>query len=432
MQARIRRASRFSGAVAMPGDKSIGHRAVLFGALARGVTRIENLGLGQDVRSSLSCVGSLGVKVSGEAGVYVLESPGRDGWRKGTIAFDAGNSGTTARLMMGMLAPCDGLEARINGDASLCARPMRRVSKPLAELGAAIKLSENGTLPAAVHGGRLLGRSLHVEVPSAQVKSAVLLAALGAEGETWITGTGGRDHTERMLPLFGAEVRRDPVRGLGVRRTHLAAPSGMLRVPGDPSSAMFFAVAAAICGGDVSVADVCLNPSRTAGFQALRQMGACCDETLVEGGVDLAGSLVCHGPLTQSADLEFDAAEAIDEVPVLAVAAALRPAGSTTFRNAAELRVKESDRLNAVVGGLRAMGADVDEQADAFTVRAGRPLHGAHIDARGDHRIAMAFAVAGLAASGETLVDGAEWAAISFPAFFGELARLSGGAMEVS
>jgi 3-phosphoshikimate 1-carboxyvinyltransferase len=425
------RAPRFGGRVVVPGDKSIGHRAVLLAAAAKGLTRIEGLPGGADVRSSIACIERLGVVIRREADALVVESPGRAGWRRGAVELDAGNSGTTARLMAGLLAPVEGLRATLVGDASLSMRPMRRVSGPLASMGAWMEPGPAGGLPMVVDGRRLEGRNHVLDVASAQVKSALLLAGLDADGETWVREPApSRDHTERMLPLFGAAVRQGTA-GVGVVRTSLVAPLSPVVVPGDVSSAAFFGVAAAITGGEVVIDGVGLNPTRTGVFDVLASMGVCIETVCEADAGEPRGSVRVSGRAVRGVDVRGAMVpRLVDELPVLAVAAALC-AGTSTFRDAGELRVKESDRIRRVVDGLRAMGAEVEEFPDGFAVDGGRPLRGARIDAAGDHRIAMAFSVAGLAASGETVVEGAEWAAISYPGFHETLAALSAGSVRV-
>lgn len=433
MKAIIRRARQFEGTLGVPGDKSISHRAVLFGTLAKGTTRVRGLSSGGDVQTSLGVARRLGVRVSDEGGVLLLESRGRDGWPRGAVALDAGNSGTTARLLLGMLSPVEGLVATLTGDASLSRRPMRRVANPLGLMGANLELAANGSLPALVRGARLHGHPHVLEVASAQVKTALLLAGLGADGETWVREPStSRDHTERLLPTFGAAVTTGE-RGVGVRRSALEAPAQLLEIPGDPSSAAFFAVAAALVPGSrVQVTNVSLNPTRTGAFEVLRAMGARCETEATGGGGEPAGTLHAgSGTLVSTTIAGELVPRLIDELPVLAVAAALA-SGTTVIRDAAELRVKESDRLHLVAAGLQAMGALVEELPDGLVIHGGRPLHGAHLEAHMDHRLAMAFAVAGLVADGQTVVEGAEWADISFPGFFATLARLSGGAVEVA
>lgn len=431
MRAIVTRARKFSGTLRVPGDKSISHRGVLFAAMSRGISRVSGLAPGADVRSSMSCMAQLGVTVRqvGE-GAYELDSPGRDGWRRDAGELDCGNSGTTARLVMGMLAPVDGLVATLMGDPSLSKRPMRRVSKPLSAMGADIALTEQGTLPGTIRGRALHGTDLSLEVASAQVKTAVLLAGLGAEGETWVREPEtSRDHTERLLPAFGATLMKGE-KGVGVRSQPLTAAS--LEVPGDPSSAAFFAVAAAMIGGaEIRIDGVGTNPTRTGVVDVLRAMGARLELADEQPFAEPLGRWVC-GP----GDLRGTTIEgalvprAIDEIPILAVLAAVTP-GRTVIRDAAELRVKESDRIKLVADGLRAMGAVVEELPDGMIIEGGRPLHGARIEAGMDHRIAMSFAVAGLVADGETVIEGAEWADVSFPGFFRLLDQCSGGCVRV-
>lgn len=428
MRAIVVRAKRLSGELRVPGDKSISHRSVLLGALAKGVTRVTGIAPGGDVRTSMACVAKLGVTSREVGGRMEIDSPGREAWQREAGELDAGNSGTTARLMMGMLSPVAGLSARLIGDASLSRRPMKRVAQPLARMGAQIALQPSGTLPAEVRGAPLHGVDHRLDVSSAQVKTALLLAGLGAEGETWVSEPSpSRDHTERMLPAFGASILSGD-RGVGVRAQSLS-PAEIV-VPGDPSSAAFFAVAAAIVPNSmVRIAGVGTNPTRTGVLDVLAEMGApvaiesevhaaepyatwACAKAIVRG-VSISGALV---------------ARLVDEIPILAIAAAIAP-GVTTIRDASELRVKESDRIKSMVAGLIAMGAQVEELPDGMIIHGGRTLHGARIEAGMDHRIAMSFAVAGLVADGETVIDGAQWADISFPGYFRVLSELSGGAV---
>jgi 3-phosphoshikimate 1-carboxyvinyltransferase len=431
MRALITRARALSGHLRVPGDKSISHRAVLFGALAKGTTRVTGLAPGGDVRSSMACARHLGVDVTATGeGSFELRSPGRSDWLREALRLDAGNSGTTARLLLGMLTPVTGLTAHIEGDPSLSGRPMKRIAGPLGEMGAEIALTSAGTLPAAVQGRTMQGRRHQLKVSSAQVKTALLLAGLAAEGETWVhEPETSRDHTERLLPAFGVNLLRGEA-GIGVRAQSLVATT--LTVPGDPSSAAFFAVAAAIVPGSrLTLAGVGTNPTRTGVVEVLRGMGARIhiDETVAPEpyGVWTCETGTLRGTTISGAIIP----RLIDEIPVLAIAAALSP-GTTTIRDASELRVKESDRLKLVAAGLIAMGADVEELPDGLIIRGGRPLRGARIDSGMDHRIAMSFAVAGLVADGETVIEGAEWADISFPGFFRLLSEVSGGAVRTA
>jgi len=314
----------------------------------------------------------------------------------------------------------------VEGDASLSRRPMRRVMQPLAAMGAQIELSTAGALPATVRGAALHGMKHRLNVSSAQVKTSLLLAGLAAEGKTWVHEPElSRDHTERLLPAFGGTLLRGED-GVGVRRHELTAAE--LTVPGDPSSAAFFAAAAAIVPGSrLRIGGVGTNPTRTGIIEVLAAMGAPVEVESGPAAAEPLGTWVCsHHGLSGTTVAGAIVPRLIDEVPVLAVVAA-QASGTTIIRDAGELRVKESDRLKLVAGGLAAMGADVEELPDGLIIRGGRPLHGARIDSGMDHRIAMSFAVAGLVADGETIIEGAEWADISFPGFFRLLSEVSGG-----
>lgn len=429
MRAIIKRPSKFSGSLRVPGDKSISHRAVLFGALAEGTTRIDGLARGEDVLMSLACAKALGAHVREEGEVVFIDSPGAKGFVS-KADLDCGNSGTTSRLLMGLLAPIEGLEARIHGDPSLSIRPMKRVSDPLAQMGAQVELTAQGTLPAVVRGGRLSGRSFELAVASAQVKTALLLAGLGADGETWVREPSlSRDHTEQMLPAFGVSLLRDGDR-VGVTRQTLVGTH--LVVPGDPSSAAFFAAAGVLVpGASVVVEGAATNPTRTGFVEAVRAMGGRIDfEDEVTAGETYA-RWSCGAQGLRGTRIAGDVVpRLVDEIPILAVLAACAD-GVTEIRDAAELRVKESDRLKVMADGLRKMGADLDEHPDGLTIRGGHPLSGATLDAHLDHRIAMAFAIAGLMAEGETVVEGAEWANVSFPDFWETLDRLGDGCVRL-
>lgn len=433
MRATVTRARTLSGTLTVPGDKSISHRAVLFGALAKGTTVVTGLAPGGDVKSSAACVAKLGVQVRATAdGRTEIVSPGREGWQRGDVHLDAGNSGTTARLMMGMLSPVEGLTAHLTGDESLSRRPMKRVAGPLASMGARIELSPSGALPAVVRGTILQGAKHRLSISSAQVKTSLLLAGLAADGETWVHEPElSRDHTERLIPAFGATLLRHDADGIGVRRQSLTATA--LTVPGDPSSAAFFAAAAAIVpGSTLRIDGVGTNPTRAGIIEVLAAMGA---PVRIEGEQTAAeplGTWVCSfGAALKGTTIAGEIVpRLIDEVPILAVVAALAQ-GTTTIRDAADLRVKESDRLKLMAQGLQAMGAHVEELPDGLVIHGGKPLHGARIDSGMDHRIAMSFAVAGLVADGETVIEGVEWADISFPGFFRLLSQVSGGCVKL-
>jgi len=411
----------------VPGDKSISHRALILGALATGRTTIRGLAPGGDCRSTMACLAALGVRIDVGAGpdggpAWHVEGRGLGGLAAPSSPLDAGNSGTTARLLMGVLAG-HGFQATLIGDASLSRRPMRRVAEPLALMGARVETT-SGCLPATVEGGRLHGIAYQAPVPSAQVKSAVLLAGLHADGVTAVVEPQPtRDHTERALAAFGADVSvaagRMTVRG---QRTLAAAD---IAVPGDLSSAAFWAAAAAaIPGAAVTIQGVGVNPTRTAFLRVLERMGAGVRVQAVDasGGEPRGSVTVSHEGLRHVEIQPSEVPGLIDELPALAALAT--HGGGLAVTGAGELRVKESDRIAALVAGLRALGADVDEYDDGFSVSGARRLLGGVADAAGDHRLAMAFAVAALGAEGDSRIRGAESVSVSYPGFFDTLERL--------
>ncbi len=406
---------RLAGRVRVSGDKSISHRAALVGALARGDTVIHNFLRADDCLHTLSCLKALGVSIEDDGDGVRVRGAGAE-WREPPAALDAGNSGTTMRLLAGILAG-QRFSAEITGDASLRRRPMDRVIAPLAQMGAQIVALGGGRFPPLrITGGPLRGITYTLPVASAQVKSAVLLAGLLAQGQTTVVEpTPTRDHTERMLAAFGAPVRRD---GSRVSLTAAALRGREVHIPGDISSAAFLlAAAAARPGSELTVEDVGLNPTRTGVFDVLRSLGARVDirQTGEDNG-EPVGSVAVRGHRLRGVSISGSLIpRVIDELPVLCVIAALAE-GETVISDAAELRVKESDRIAVIVRGLRALGGEVEERPDGLTVY-GSPLHGGRVQSAGDHRIAMAFAVAGLLADGPVTVEGAESIAISFPEF---------------
>jgi len=424
-------AGGLGGRVRVPGDKSISHRALLFGAIAEGETRIEGLLPAEDPLSTAACLRAMGVTVSPiEAGAtVVVQGAGLDGLAEPDTLLDCGNSGTTMRLMLGLLAGRTGRHFVLSGDASLRRRPMRRVAGPLAEMGATINGRQNGNLaPLAVQGRPLRGAVIHTPVASAQVKSALLLAALSAEGPTTVIEPAhSRDHSERMLRAFGADLTVAGPAGTEVTVRPGAVLQGQtVVVPGDISSAAFWLVAAAITpGAALTVDNVGLNPSRTGILEVLESMGA---RITVLNRRDVAGEpvgdlAVEHGPLqafTIGGDL---IPRLVDEIPVLAVAACCAE-GVSRISGAEELRVKETDRLAVMARQLGAMGARLQEQPDGLTIEGGVQLHGAKVDSETDHRVAMSLAVASLVARGDTLLHDSAAAAVSYPGFWDDLARL--------
>jgi 3-phosphoshikimate 1-carboxyvinyltransferase len=424
-------ALRVAGVLRVPGDKSISHRYALLAAIADGQSTIANYAPGADCASTLACVAGLGAMVSRTAAragdeppLVTIDGRGLRGLRAAPGPLDCGNSGSTMRMLAGVVAAHPFLSTLI-GDASLSRRPMRRIIDPLTRMGAAVTPGPGDRPPVIIRGGDLAGIEFSPETPSAQVKSAVLLAGLQASGETVVTEPAStRDHTERALAAFGATVQitgpRIQLRG-GQRLT-----GRELTVPGDISSAAFMAVAAAaLSGSDVTITHVGLNPSRAALLDVLRRFGAEV-ETTVEAqwnGEPVGRLRIRHGAMRDLVIEPTEVPEVIDELPVLATLGTF--GGSVTVSGAGELRVKESDRIAELVAGLRAMGADADERPDGFQVRRGAPLTGGTVHARHDHRLAMAFAIAALGATGPTHIEGADAVAVSYPAFFEDLDRLA-------
>ena len=426
----VGRAASAGGTVGVPGDKSISHRALLFSALAEGTSTISGLALGEDVRSTARVLRDLGVEIAAtEAGSATVAGRGFVGLSASAAPLDCGNSGTTIRLMMGVLAGRP-FEATLFGDASLSSRPMRRVAEPLSAMGARLDLAEGGRPPVVVRGGRLAAIEVATPVASAQVKSAILLAGLQADGCTVVTEPElSRDHTERMLRAMGARIVTD-----GTRTSIQPGPLKPLVeyvVPGDLSSAAFLLSAGLLLPGPgLTVTGVGTNPTRTGFLSAVQSMNAAVGLTDVDKADGepvgaLSARLSRLGPLELRGALTV---RAIDEVPILAVLCT-QAHGRSVIADAGELRVKESDRLAAVARFLTAMGANVIERPDGLEIEGPTPLHGADVEPEGDHRIAMSAAVAALVAEGETRIRGVECAAVSFPGFFDVLRRVTDAAI---
>lgn len=420
----IQPADALVGAVELPADKSIAHRSALFSAIADGSSRIVGFPSAADPQSTLSCIRSLGIRVEQEDDALVIHGEGLHGLRPPEGPLDCGNSGTTMRLISGILAG-QPFESMLTGDASLSVRPMGRITTPLREMGATIQ-GVDGHAPLSIGAapGSLSPIQYRLPVASAQVKSCVLLAGLYAEGETSVIETKpSRDHTERMLGLSRLQMGDESI----ISVTGGRAPSArMWSIPGDFSAAAFLLVAASILDGSlIRMPRVGLNPTRTGLLDVLRAMGA---DIRIENEREVSGEPI--GDLVvKSAPLSGIRVEGavipnlIDEIPILAVAGVFAD-GVTEIRDAGELRHKESDRIAAVVSGLRAMGANVEEFDDGLAVTGGSGLGGAEIATHHDHRIAMAFAVAGLAAKGATLIRDAAIANVSFPGFYDTLEAL--------
>ena len=420
----------FNASVTVPGDKSISHRYGLLGGAAEGKTLIHNYSSSQDCHSTLSCLEQLGVEVRKEGLEVEIRSSGHRRWKAPSAALDAGNSGTTIRLLSGLLAGAP-FESTIIGDESLSARPMSRIIEPLRKMGAEIESRESGLPPLVIRGGNLNPVSYELPVASAQVKSCVLLAGLSAAGTTSVVeNVPTRDHTERALPLFGVPVSR---------KGNLISVSGPARlkgaevtVPGDMSSAVFFIAAAMLVPGSrLKIPGVGVNPSRSA---LLRLLGL--------GGADITEKELKHAGAEPCCDLSvfysprlFSAfpteimgnlvPNLIDEIPVLAVIGSQLDKG-LVVRDAGELRKKESDRIHAIVSNMRALGIAIEEFEDGFRIPGSQVFEGGEIESFGDHRIAMAFSIAGLVSRQGIKINDPDCVNISFPGFYGVLESLRG------
>ena len=417
------------GRFRVPGDKSISHRALMLGAIAQGETIIEGLLVGEDPRSTANCFRQMGAKISQlNTGKVIIEGIGLGNLQEPIDILDAGNSGTTIRLMIGLLASAPGRFFTVTGDHSLKTRPMSRVVKPLQQMGATIWGRKGDALaPLAIRGQQLQPIHYYSPIASAQVKSCILLAGLMADGETTVTEPAlSRDHSERMLRAFGATVTVDP-------ETHSATVAGypQLRgqhivVPGDISSAAFWMVAAAIVpGSELIIENVGINPTRTGILEVLEQMEAKIERLneRVVAGEPVADLRVRHSQLKGCTISGEIIPRLIDEIPILAVAAVFAQ-GKTIIRDAAELRVKESDRLAVIASQLNRMGARITELPDGLEIEGGTPLVGAEVDSYTDHRIAMSLAIAALNATNATTICRAEAAAISYPDFVETLQQI--------
>ena len=428
----IRPIKALSGGLELPGDKSISHRYAMLAALADGTSEFRNFAAARDCHSTLGCIKSLGADVKVDGTTVKITGHGLRGLRSSWRTLDAENSGTTIRLLSGILSG-QTFATKISGDASLQKRPMKRVMTPLREMGADIRGRDENFPPLEIRGGKLHGIHYQMPMASAQVKSAVLLAGLYAEGETSVTEPAAtRDHTEIALREFDAPVspkgRTVSIQGLSGHNGNPALRPVLADVPGDLSSAVFFIAAASLLPeSNLYIANVGLNPTRSAILDLFNEMGASVSVVnLQTRHGELVGDLAVKGAQLRGGLVSGDrVALLIDELPMLAALGPFTELG-IEIRDAGELRVKESDRIAALAENLKRMGATVEERPDGLRVegRTARKLHGAEIDPRGDHRIAMAFAVAGLTTTGETRILDAECAGVSYPEFFAELRRL--------
>jgi len=421
MQKRISPAAALSGAIALPGDKSISHRYAMIAAIAEGDTHIRNYSTGADCHSTLGCIRALGIGVEGQGTEFTIRGRGLDGLRPPAADLDAGNSGSTIRMLSGILA-AQPFATRIFGDESLSRRPMRRIIEPLSEMGARIRAREDKFPPLEILGTRLDAIDYVLPVPSAQVKTCVLLAGLFADGRTSVTEpVRSRDHTEIALREFGAEIEVARHRIVVTGRPRLTGRD--LVVPSDLSSAAFFIVAALLVpGSELSIGGVGLNPTRSALLDFLTGMGAAIRiPTLESQNGELVGEIVVRHSELRGGIIEGALTAAlIDEIPVLAVLGAATEQG-LTVKDASELRIKETDRIRTVVENLGRMGVQAEELPDGMVIPGRQKFHAAQIESGGDHRIAMAFAVAALRADGTSVINGAEAASVSFPEFWNTL-----------
>ena len=423
---RVKQAKQIEGTVRVPGDKSISHRAVMFGALANGTTQIEGFLTGADCLSTIACFRKMGIEIEQKEDRVTVQGKGWYGLQEPSSYLDVGNSGTTIRLMSGILAT-QPFHAVMEGDESIAKRPMRRVVAPLRQMGAKIDGRKEGEYtPLSIRGGDLQGIEYQSPVASAQVKSAILLAGLQAKGVTSVTEPHlSRDHTERMLQAFGVQVERD---GCTVKVKGGQELQGRsIKVPGDISSAAFLIAAVMMVpGSSLLIENVGVNPTRTGIIDAVRQMGGKLElvNERVVNEEPVADLRVTHSELT-GIELSGDLIpRLIDEIPVIAVMAT-QATGRTVIRDAQELKVKETDRIATVVSQLRKFGANVTPTEDGMIIEGKTVLTGATIDSMGDHRIGMAMAIAGLAASGETVIENDQAIDVSFPGFAALLEQIS-------
>ncbi len=420
-----RRAREFEGRISLPGDKSISHRGAMLGSIAEGESVIENFNTCRDCLSTLRCLRALGVEWEREENKIWIRGKGLEGLREAGNVLNAGNSGTTIRLLSGILAGQPFLSI-ITGDASLRRRPMDRIKVPLEMMGAKVWARASHLPPLAIIGGKLKGIDYSLPIASAQVKSSILFAGLFAQGKTTVyEPSPSRDHTERMLSFMGVKLERKE--GISLEGGASLSPL-KLRVPGDFSSAAFFIALALLTRSRLLIEGVGLNPTRTGMLDVIKEMGAKFKiRNLRVEGNEPVGDIEVEGGELEGTLIERDIPLMIDEIPILAVIGA-KAKGVTEIRNAEELRRKEADRLKALAVGLRKMGVETEERRDGLLIK-GRETKGAVVNSFGDHRIAMAFAILGLASEGETVVRGAECVDISFPQFVKKLQSLVGYAI---
>ena len=423
---KLHKADHVRGEITVPGDKSISHRSVMFGSIAKGTTEIHNFLEGADCLSTIGCFRRMGIDIENKNGVVTVHGKGMHGLTAPAETLDCGNSGTTTRLISGILAP-QNFDVTLTGDESIQKRPMKRIIEPLSMMGADIRsVRGNGCAPLRICGKPLAGIHYTSKVASAQVKSSILLAGLYADGLTSITEPQvSRNHTELMLKFFGAELESKGTTVTIWPATELFG--NRIDVPGDISSSVYFVAAGLILpNSEVLIKNVGINPTRAGLIKVCESMGA--DLTLLNENRENAeptADLLVRTSSLKGCIIEGDIIPTlIDELPTIAMMACFAE-GTTVIRDAAELKVKESNRIAIMVENLRAMGADVEETEDGMIIHGGKPLHGAVVNSYKDHRIAMTFAVAALAADGETEIIDADCVDISYPAFYEELEKLT-------
>lgn len=420
----IPKLNKLHGKLTIPGDKSISHRAVMFGALAQGTTRITHFLEGADCLSTISCFQAMGIHIQKNKDEVLVEGKGLHGLQAPLDILDVGNSGTTTRLISGILAGQD-FTSRLTGDASICQRPMGRIITPLSLMGAQItSQNQNGCTPLTIQGGHLHGIHYQSPVASAQVKSCVLLAGMYADAPTSVTEPVlSRNHTELMLNYFGAQVTSKGTTASILPRPDLKARD--ITVPGDISSAAYFIAAGLLVpGSEILLCNVGINPTRDGLLRVCQAMGG--DITLlnVRNDGEPTADLLIRSSSLHGTEIKGEIIPTlIDEIPMIAVMAAFAE-GTTVIRDAAELKVKESDRIQVMTDNLTRMGADVEALPDGMIIHGGKPLHGATIDSHKDHRIAMSFAVAGGICEGSLTITDGECVNISYPEFYTDLYSL--------
>lgn len=413
------------GEIQVPGDKSISHRAIMFGSIAEGTTTVEGFLLGEDCLSTISCFRKMGVEIELDGKSVSIKSGGEASWKEPAEVLDTGNSGTTTRLMLGLLASSS-FHSVVAGDESIAKRPMKRIINPLREMGADIRGRQDGQFtPLAIQGTQLKAIEYTLPVASAQVKSAILLAALKAEGKTVVVEPmPTRDHTEIMLEHFGASINRTADGRIEIEGGQKLT-AAHVEVPGDISSAAFMIGAALITEkSTVKLTNVGINPTRTGILDVIEQMGADFDVKELETAGEPAADLTIRSSRLKGIEIGGDLIpRLIDEIPLIALIAT-QAEGRTVIKDAEELRVKETDRISAVVAELSKMGADITATKDGMIINGPSKLHGAHMKSYGDHRLGMMAAVAALIADGEVKIDDPDCIAVSFPNFVEEMNSL--------